>query len=1007
MIPSYVKQTPKRPAWLRSIALAFILVAASFALSETARAGTYTITQAPCQGSGWSYGGENLWPFSVADNCSGHVSVDGTNAAGASGFGFWKSPILPDTAYFSGGSVYGMLRYTSGSHHAYIRSCLRTGYSSGGFGSCGGDVIGHGSVPSNTWGWYSPVLASANIAALQIDLNRSEVGGYAAINGLNMIATENTAPVIDRAVGGTTMWYPYGQWDHNGWHRGVKNMRITTTDTGGFGVKEQRYLIDGGSGNGGVTLTRNSTSIGCTFGNWYPCPASTSWVTDWDTRAVNGGVLDGPHTIVLQSTDAANNVSNTSSYGFNVDNTSPSDPSDVSGEGDGSNSWSSTNEFEIDWTNATEAAQTTTQSGVSHVVLDLAPVNPSDPDPALVVIPVGSTVSGITAAIDLLTGVTLPVVGQYRYGLGVRDLAGNWSGNVQTDSNNDPTGVTIDTSANGPALGYDPNPPAAPGLQNNGWVSEDNLLAGYSQEWTQTAPQGGAAICGYAGVVSQNSSDEPGSTINIAGPVNDWELPSDLVEGTHWVHIRSVGCNGLASTSVSSTDVKVDRSDPASYFSGVTAGRWYKDGSIVTIGATDSPSGMAPAPVLEPFGNGAYLDYSVNGSSPAEPARGGEAQVPVTGEGQKELRFAAVDLAGNRSDDTVISFGVDASNPTGYLEDQDPARPTLMRAALGDEVSGLETAVIEVQRESGGDWILLPTGLADLSGAAVVDNPKSAMASARFPDTSLPEGRYRVRVRTYDQAGNALVTDRDKNGNPLIVHSAAMRLYSGLSATLFKAKRTCKKRKGVKCVKRARGKVVFLGGKTTLNVAYKRGAVVQGFLVDSATKPVSRQSVEIYTKAQGKDEVLAGVTSTRADGSYVFKLKPGVSRSVRVYYPGTETRRDTSASVTLGTGAKLVLRVSKRRARTGQTVTFKGSVTSFDRVVPASGKIIALQFYTGEKWRPAVAIARTDSKGRFAVKYRFDGKRVKARIVFRVLAPSEDGWGHATSASRRVIMKLN
>lgn len=326
---------------------------------------------------------------------------------------------------------------------------------------------------------------------------------------------------------------------------------------------------------------------------------------------------------------------------------------------------------------------------------------------------------------------------------------------------------------------------------------------------------------------------------------------------------------------------------------------------------------------------------------------------------------------------------------------------------MGDGVSGLESATIDVRRESGGDWIQLPTGLADLSGAAVAGYPKSGIASARFPDTKLPDGRYNVRVRTFDQAGNALVTDRDKNGRPLIVDSGSMRAYSGLSASLFKAKRTCKKQRGVKCVKRARGKVVFVGGNSRLTVGFKRGAVVQGFLVDSATRALARQPIEIYTTQKGKAEILAGVTSTKSDGSYVFKLRPGVSRGVRVHYPGTETRRDTSANVTLGTGANLKLRVSKRHARTGQTVVFRGTVTSFDGIVPASGKIVALQFYAGKKWRPAVAIARTDSKGRFAVKYKFDGARVKARIVFRVIAPSEDGWGHATSASRRITLNLN
>ncbi|MGB1582957.1 MAG: Ig-like domain repeat protein, partial [Solirubrobacterales bacterium] len=698
-------------------------------------------------------------------------------------------------------------------------------------------------------------------------------------------------------------------------------------------------------------------------------------------------------------------------YSFKVDNTDPAAPADFELE-DAESGWSDTNSFDASWINTVEDEETETQSGVGSVVVDVEPTNGAQINPAPITIPIGTTVSGVTATKSSISGLNVPEVGRWALKLSVVDRAGNISPHA--------TGADGARDENGnPIVGFDPNPPAAPGLQNNGWVSNDNLIAGYSQEWTQTVPQSGSPICGYAGLVDPSPIANPGTDINIDGPVNDWTLPTDLAEGTHWVHLRSIACNGLASPSVSSVDVKVDRTDPVSYFSGVTPGRWYKAGSVVTIGANDAPSGMAPAPQDDPFDRGAYLDHSINGSSPAEPTRGGQAHVSVSGEGTKELRFTAVDLAGNRNSETVVKFGIDASNPTGFLNNQDPARPTLLSAPLGDEVSGLESAVIDVQRESGGDWITLPTGLADLSGAAVAGNPKSALASARFPDTSLPQDRYRVRVRSTDQAGNSLVTDRDKSGYPLIVDSGAMRSFSGLSASLFKSRRTCKKRatrktrKGrsrhrvIRCTKRHRGKVIFIGGKSSVNVGFKRGAVVQGYLTDARYGALARQPIEIYTAARGKAEVLAGVTSTKADGSYLFKLKPGLSRSIRVYYPGTETRRDTSARVSLSTGAKLVLRVSKRKARTGQTVTFRGSVMSFDRAFPASGKIIALQFYAGKKWRPAVAIARTNSKGRFAVKYKFDGKRVKARLVFRVVAPFEEGWGHSTSASRRLTMRLN
>lgn len=75
--------------------------------------------------------------------------------------------------------------------------------------------------------------------------------------------------------------------------------------------------------------------------------------------------------------------------------------------------------------------------------------------------------------------------------------------------------------------------------------------------------------------------------------------------------------------------------------------------------------------------------------------------------------------------------------------------------------------------------------------------------------------------------------------------------------------------------------------------------------------------------------------------------------------------------------------------------------------MPAAGKIVALQFYAGKKWRPAVGIVHSDSRGSFTVKYKFDGKKVKARIVFRAYAPAEDNWVHSASASRRITLKLN
>lgn len=1001
---------------LATVLATLLFTAAPLAGAPAANAGTYHVYQ--CHHTygivslfsmGWNYStnfNNTVQNPHAVENCGGWMKLQASYSTGGD-YAYWKSPALPGNLGVQSVDYSYLGDNGNGQTYAMARLCLANAYSAGPAGQCGAFIQ---TDLDSTSVWKSGSVGNCSTIddpvrrckAFEIDLgvNSQRWGGF-YLNQFDFVIKDPDAPSAWQPHNGTlrnnntvnSMWA-----DGNYWNSGTKTVQVAALDSNSGGMKSTKIFFDGASGAGSPDHNFNHA---CDYRNWRPCPEFVSHFPSIDTAAF----ADGSHTATTRAVDAGDNMTD-STVSFKVDNTDPSDPSSTEGTGDGLQGYGATNDFDISWTNGAETTETATQSGISHVVLDLEPVNPGGSNPAPLVVPVGGSASGVSATIDSLSGVTLPEQAGYRYGVGVRDLAGNWSGNVSVDGSNNPTGVSIDPEDSS-ALTWNSTPPVAPDARANGWVSEADLLAGYSQEWSVLIPLGGVDTCGYATSVTPNQSDNPGTTINLVGNVKSWELPSNLTEGTHWVHIRSIGCNLLPAASTASSEVKVDRTDPVSSFAGVTAGKWYKDGSVVTIGATDALSGMEPAPSDQRFDKGAHLDYSINAVSPAEPARGGEAQLPVTGEGQKQLRFAAVDLAGNRNDDTVVNFGIDASDPTGYLEATDPDTPTLIRAPLADAVSGLETAIIEVRPEGGGDWTPLATGLADLSGAAVAGNPTSAMASARFPDTTLPEGRYLGRVRTYDQAENSLVTDRDKQGRRFIVDSGQMREHVGLSATLFKAKRTCKKKKGVKCIKKARGKVVFLGGKSNLTVGFKRGAVVEGFLVDASTKALARQPIEIYTQAKGKEEVLAGTTSTRPDGSYSFKLRPGVSRSVRVYFPGTETRRDTSERVTLGTGAKLKLRVSKKHARTGQTVTFSGTVTSFDRAVPASGKIIALQFYTAKKWRPAVAIARTDSRGRFKVKYKFDGGGNKARIVFRVMAPAEDGWGHTTSNSRRITMKLN
>lgn len=1011
-----------------AVAVAMSAVAI-FAVNTTpASAGDYHVYQ--CHGaygnanSGWgwynNYNSTASNPTPV-EGCGGYFKLQTTGSTTGS-FSWWRSPVLPGNLGISRVNFDYIGDTGGGRILPQVFLCTANSIASpGAYGQCGGFVYAVLGNPGSNW---SPggvgdctTLNNPTTRCKGFQLSIQQIGGTFAgaywLRNLQFIINDPDAAYAWQPHNGTlrnnnsvnSLWA-----DGNYWNAGTKSVQVAALDSNSGGVKNTKIVFDGASGAGSPDHNFNQS---CNYVSWQPCPAFASNVPSIDTTAF----ADGPHTATTRATDAGDNVTD-ATVSFKVDNTKPDTPSavDIAGTSQG---WSSSNDFDVTWTNATEQAETATQSGIAQVKVNVEPTDPgTQSNPAAVTIPVGGSASGISATVNSITGLTVPTAGQWTLRLSLIDKAGNES------PVGDGSGGGADSDF---TIGFDPTPPATPQGQANGWISRLELANGYDQAWDFTPLPGAVApICGFAGSISLSQTDNPGSSINIPGDVREWRLPANLSENSHWVHLRAVTCAGLASSTTENVEAKVDLTDPTGTITGVEQGKWYKDGQQVGLHGADVLSGMAPGTNPSPvdgYTSGAYLDYTINGVGPggASVPRGADASIPVTGEGPKELRLSPVDFAGNKAAAKIVNFGIDASNPTGHFTARSSSNPRLLRAPIGDGVSGIALATIEVREQGGGDWQLLPTSLADLSGNPVGGYPTSAVASAIFPDTSLPQGTYVGRVRAYDQAGNELATSKDENGNTFTFENP-MRENVALSAGLLKAQRTCNKKRtskgkkrgkkvqrNGKCFKKHRGKVVFVGAKPALSVGFKRGAVVAGFLTTPKLAALSRQPIEIYARSKTSGEQLLGTTSTRADGSYVFKIKPGVSRTIRIYYPGTDTRQDTSTTVQLGTGAKLKLRASTRHARTGQTVTFRGSVRSFDGTIPAAGKIVALQFYAGKKWRPAVAIAHTDSKGNFAVKYKFDriSKGVTVRIVFRVYAPAEDGWNHTASSSKRITMRLN
>lgn len=1000
---------------MRALTLAFVAAFGLAVSSATALGGEYHVQQ--CHGSsglhvsqGWNLATSGTSGGTITGCSGGYFRMQDT-VGGGTDWLLLHTPVLPGSLRFSAAQFNYFAQGPSGQAAASVRFCAGANVVAAMCVAGFWDNVAYadGSMPGGKT--VGCALIGSNLCKeLQFILNLNGGLGHFWFGNLDFAVSDPVNPTPTSPSGGTL--HSSQNTVGRAWNRGSRTFNIGGADADS-GVKSIGAYVDVFT-NGASVISPTACTSG-PYVEFQPCTGSHGSAASINTATF----ADGQHTLHSTVTDASDNSASSAST-FYVDNARPATPTSVEPDVSGSNGWNTTNSFKIDWINTGETTENEVQSGISQVVVDINPTEGAQSDPSPITVPVGGTVAGVSATRSSISGLTVPAVGEWSLRLMLIDGAGNES------EVGDGSGSSADSDT---TIGYDPAAPAGVNGQQNGWISRDELAAGFDQEFTYAAfPSTVAPLCGFAGSIDKNPTGTVGGSVNLpgGGSARKWRLPGTLDEDTHYVHLRSVSCNGTASVETETVPALVDRTDPIGTITGLENGKWYKDGQGANLTGADALSGMTPAPLGEPDSQmGAYLNYTINGVGPAPEVapRGSSATIPVTGEGQKELRFSPVDFAGNKAAPKGVTFGIDATNPDGYINRQDPARPTLLSANVTDAPSGVSYAIFSVRTtSSGGDWIQLPTSVAGLDLAAVGSAVSSGIVSARFPDTGLAQGTYDLKVNAYDQAGNPLETQRFRDGSIARVENP-MRDKTGTEVKLFKALRECKKNKAGKmkcsikkctkwsngaCYKVLKGRVVLQGGSTTVTSEYNRGSIATGVLTDANGNALKNTDVTVTTteKVKGtKREV--GTATTDNTGIFAIRVPAGANKSVKVHYEGSELRQPSYAVGTMNTRAKLKLRVSRKYAKTGQTITFSGKVTSSDGSYPAGGKIAALQFFAARKWRPAVGVVHTDQRGKFKVKYKFDGARVKAKIIFRVSAPSEDAWGHVSSVSKPTTVLLN
>jgi hypothetical protein len=528
-------------------------------------------------------------------------------------------------------------------------------------------------------------------------------------------------------------------------------------------------------------------------------------------------------------------------------------------------------------------------------------------------------------------------------------------------------------------------------LWNDGWHR------GYEEAWERLVDNVGVMITRlYADGIVRNGLDFRDASVpewarcdfTFPKPCKDFEpggLSMDtsvLSDGEHSIRVEAIDAAG--NLAAIDRQILVDNTPPAKASNTrVEGGEEWRSTNDFTVRWANPPGQTAPI---------ARAHYELCGEGGAACASGavpgdaidGLSRLTVPSPGQYTLRVWLEDAAGNLDPDRksdAIRLRFDDEAPGVVFEHPDVTQPRRVAATVADRGSGIAAAGIEIRPEGGRRWQELDAALVGESLIAQVD------------DLALPDGIYELRAHARDRAGNERTGDRRRDGTPM-----RLRLPLRLGADVLlstrgtpRCPRHARKRKQRCRPRPPAGATIVVKGRT---------AHVDGLLRTALGAPITgvRVSVSEQLRTGGAWKPVARLESNER-GRFSLPVPAGPSRSIRFLYEGTPLVKPAKGELKMLAPAATSIAVDRRNVRNGEAVLFKGSLVGAH--VPGGGKLIDLQAYYRGGWR-TFATPRTDSRGRWAYRYRFGATRGVVRYRFRARIRREAAYPYELGYSRRV-----
>jgi hypothetical protein len=335
------------------------------------------------------------------------------------------------------------------------------------------------------------------------------------------------------------------------------------------------------------------------------------------------------------------------------------------------------------------------------------------------------------------------------------------------------------------------------------------------------------------------------------------------------------------------------------------------------------------------------------------------------------------DAAGNTDERSARSLHLryDPDAPAVSMLSRDPSDPQQVTVVASDALSGLASVEVEIQRTGDDTWISLSV---TASGSSF---------GARIDDASLPAGRYQLRARAIDRAGNERTTSARGTAAHAVV-DLPLRLRTALVLG------------GIRRLHDRRGhaRTVLRRSRT---VDYGRSVPIRGRLTLPGPNALADAALDIFEQVAvpGATWRRIGMARTDGKGQFAYRARPGPSRLLRFAYSGTPLVQPRSGDVRVRVRARTSFRVSRDHVVNGDDVVFSGRVGG---QVPSTGKLLELQAYSRGSWRTFATPRAGAASHRWRFDYRFTATRGVVRYRFRAVVPTEQGFPYARGVSRKL-----